>query len=421
MNTTMKGILAVCLLSCAGALAEGPSSCPAIPEANSPALLYTENDYGSGENRLRVAYQQEGAWKHEDVVSALYVAVEPLDGMKLVLSVGSSAQDCTHHALDLGTGTALPLSERRGDSPIRFRRPHERYRIDRPDGRAYFLQDARGAKDLEFITLDYRAMKIHTETLDKTLFSPSFDSNVRMRIGPGGSHIAFWGAASSSKNARHVLRYVLHDYYVGEKAVSGPANEVLFQLSAASREPMGWPAFCWFDEEHILYQHVEPVDPGATEAKHVFTTVNVLDNEAKRVLGKTLPLPMDGGTLSRDPDSGGFVYVHRAAATTEYVLDLQRNDLRPRVEEELFRLEESGETVRVAAGGKTLFEGTHFGKRVEGIASTDGRHFAYSLATGTDVRDKAQQMELMVNLDGQTAESLGEPIYCRAPLVWLGP
>lgn len=416
---TVLSLLAFAL-TCAHAQAGPFDSCPAVKPASLPALVYSENEYGIGTNHLLLAYRAKGAWQREPIVSGIYLAIEQLEGPKFLVSVGPSAQDCAHYAMDLSTGKVIPITSRRGSCPFRFERPGERFRKTPDLGKAFMVVDARGASDLELITLDYRAMTASSTSLSKDVFKTPFDSGVRMRIGPDGQNVAFLKSAKAPEGSSLLtFRYMLNVLHLSDGSVSDTDREVFVQIAREARLPFGWPAFCWFDNTTLLYQHVIPAVGAATEAECEFKTVDVNTNEITKRITKTMPLTHDGGTLYRDTDTGRFVFVHKSRETREYTVDLERNDLTPRATSAPLRFGRSGANATVQFDGKTLFEGPHFAGQVLALVSPSGKHFAYSLSTGPEVRDKARKSDLFVNVAGGPAEKLGETIYYRKPLAWI--
>ena len=418
MSRIIPIVTAALLLATTGTHAAAPDTCPTLESSQRPALLYSENEYGIGLNHLILAYQQDGAWQREEIAADVYLAVHPLEGDKLLLSIGPSARDCSHHAMDLAAGKVTQLTARTGACPFRFERKHERFRLNTAGDAAFMAIDSGAHITLEFLRLDCRTMAVESRALPKDLFPRPFDNGTRLRIAPGGKHIAFLKLTTPPKDSSMTFRYILRVLRIEDLSITDLDNEVLVQLAPETRTPFGWAAFAWLDDETILYQHNEAMSD-QTEAKAIFKTVDLGSKTISPVIEKTLPLTHDGGALYLESGKNEIIFVHKTRETREFVLDLEAGELRPRQQDEPLQMRDQAGTITVQAGGKTLFTGKHFAGQLLGLPSPSGKHFAYSLMTGREVRDRAQKSDLFVNIDAGPAQPIGETIYYRKPLAWI--
>lgn len=417
----------VCRCALAGAFlcaaAQAQLAVPRLPATAKPALVYVENAYGSGTNHLKVAWKDGEEIRTLEIVSGEYVAAAALQGLAVLVSVGASAQDSELRFCNLEAGSALPLSGRRGHSPIQFERPGERFVVQPSTQTAFLLQNDANAADLEFITLEYTRANVRRSLLAKNLFSERFDDTVRMQIGPDGKHIAFLEPAPPPPDSERVLRYRLRVYHFSGNNVTTADEDVLVQYARDTDTPFVWPPFMWDDNSHLLYFSLRPSPPGGpNQARYLLMSVEVEKSAKQILIEQTLPLTRGNDRLYRDERTvpQQVIFAHQAAEPQEYVVVGEALSLMPRPPlPPVVSLKRAGGTTQVIRDGLPLFTGTHFGERVRGVASKSGKQTAFVLSTGEDAADREQRCDLFATFDGGEAQKIGETSYHLEALFWI--
>jgi hypothetical protein len=396
---------------------------PRLPATAKPALVYVENAHGSEVNHLKVAWQEGDAIKTQEIAAGAYVAAAGLQGLAVLVSVGASAAESELRFYNLEAGSALPLSGRRGHSPIQFEREGERFVVQPSTQTAFLLQDAAGASDLEFITLEYTRANVRRSLLAKSLFKENFDDTVRLLIGPDGKHIAFLEAAPPPPDSERVLRYRLRVYHFSGNNVTTADEEVLVQYARDAESPFVWPPFMWDDNSHLLYFSVKPSPPGGpSQARYLLMSVEVEKSGKQVLMEQTLPLTRGNNRLYRDqrvvPQQ--VIFLHRAAEPQEYVVVGEALSLMPRPPvPPVVALKRAAGANQVIRDGLPIFTGEHFGERVSGVAAKYGKHVAFVMGTPESAADAARRCDLFVSFDGAEARKIGETGYHFEPLFWI--
>jgi hypothetical protein len=402
-----------------GAMAQAFSPPPPIEDSQRPVLVYSESEYGKENVNVYLGYKQEGAWKRDTLLSAPFVAVQQLDGPKMLLAAGPSAQSSELFLVDVQQGTSIQVTTRKGHCPITFSQPNARFFRWKEANKAFLLQDGDGASDVEFITVDYAEMTYEGVLLPKSLFGGNFNDQLPVKIAPNGAHIAFMQLVNTPNTTPRTQEYQLRVFHFSDKQVTTVAPRVASQVSENASSPFGVPPFEWYDWETLIYAQTAPVAQG-NAADVTFTTTHVHKNEVTALFTQRLPLTEDGGTLFREsPLMAEIIYRPGGKQTEVFVLEPQAGTLMAYSEPTELRFATEGGKVQVSTPTRLLMHKEHFGRRIRGLMSPMRANFAYALSTGADVADKDQQAELYVNLGENEPEKVVGPVYYAKPLVWI--
>lgn len=416
MRSTVVTLILVLAAGAQGAAFTPP---PPIDPSQRPALLYSESEYGKEGVSLYLAYREGAEWKRDPVASAAFLAVEQLKDAKFLVAAGPSAAESELYLTDLSTGTSTQVTTRKGHSPIAFPRPHERFYHWEQANKVFLLQDATGAGDVEFITVDYAAMTTESKLLSKSLFGGKFSEDLRTRIAPNGAHIAYLEAIATTSTAPRVSDFTLKIYHFSDGSVTVAAPRITVQVSADAPAPFGWPPIEWFDWEAVIYGNTTAVAAGS-EADITFSTANVHRDEVVDLLVQRLPLTPGGGELFRkDPLTREIFYRPGAVSGEEYVIDTTAQVLMTYRDPTRLQLSQLGDKTEVRDGNRLLFSLPHFGRRLDSVTSPKLRHHAYALTTPAEAADKERKAEIFVNVGESEAEKAAGPGYYLRPLAWL--
>ena len=402
-----------------GAFAQAFSPPPPIDAAQRPVLIYSESEYGKENVTIYAAYKQDGTWKRDVIVSAPFVALEQLDDSKFLVAAGATGLVSELYLTDLAAGTTVQITTRKGHCPIAFVRPNERYHRWKEANKAFLLQDGDGASDVEFITVDYAAMTYETKSLQKSIFGGKFGDDLRTKIGPNGTHIAFLESIPTTSTAPRVADFVLKVYHFSDGSVTTAAPRITAQVSEDAASPFGWPPFAWSEWEVLMYGNTVPVTKGS-EADLVFSTTHVHKPEITELFAQRMPLTKGEPEIYREsPNILEILYRTGGLASEEFMIDPAAQVLMTYRDPRTLTFETTDGNAKVRAGNRLLFDALHFGGQVRGVTSPKLKHQAYALSTPPSVTDKERKAELFVNIGEGDAELAAGPVYYLRPLAWL--